>query len=140
MPDEYELSRRRPDFVGGVPVVMADGREWHVARPLARFGFDAGPGGFAVVLSLDGSDGFAAASAEVDRASDANDGPGMIRAELALAALMLRRNYRLTDAELGAVLQFGYDAEADPEGAAIREAILGVARGDSPKRRGDTSG
>jgi hypothetical protein len=58
-----------------------------------------------------------------------------IRADMALARRLVTTNYDLTGDELVAIVQLGYDSENDPDGLAIRLAILDVAHGRDPKAR-----
>lgn len=125
-----ETSLRRPDFAGGTPVRLADGRDWTLPRPRVRFVPDDGPTGFATCLALAGADDY---QALLDAAAAAEAGPDVIRTELALGRRLLLANYDLTPGQVADLLQFGYDEAADPEAAALREAVTGVAFGRGPK-------
>jgi hypothetical protein len=132
-----EKERRRPDFVPGAPVTLADGQVWELRRPVIRFiPDDNHASGFQVRLSLGADNRFGELIAQRD-AAFGGEGTAEITAivgiELALARLMLLANYDLTAEQVGTLLQFGYDEEADPEGAALRDAVLDVAFGRGPK-------
>jgi hypothetical protein len=144
-----EKSKRRPDFAGGTAVVLADGQEWTLAKPLVRFAFDSGEDGFTTTLSVNGVDDFASLMRDVDAAYEkvygdrdaAGDekarvdfGP-VIRAELAVGAALLRRNYDLTPEEMSSVLQFSYD-DSDEVGEGARSAVMDIAKGIGPKPPG----
>jgi hypothetical protein len=131
VPQIDEKQRRRPDFRGGVPVRMADGQDWTLPRPRVRFVPDDGPEGFRVYLTGPGDD-YADLLAATDAPPDVG---GMIRADMALARRLVTTNYDLTGDELVAIVQLGYDSENDPDGLAIRLAILDVAHGRDPKAR-----
>jgi hypothetical protein len=152
-----EAEKRRPDFQGGAPVTMADGQVWYLAKPRARFlKGKGGERGYEMVVTL--NDAFEAAMERVDAAAAfqtsianlpedeqrleffAHPEHDMIGAWLAAAHELLRANYVLSDEELDALVQFGFDAEEDPEGYAIRETVEEVARGQGPKRSGGTNG
>jgi hypothetical protein len=146
-----EVTRRREDFLGDAPVTLADGQTWFLPKPRVRFGPGAAARGFRSVLSLTGVDDFqdlvdaldsaarvsqeSVAASDADPGSDRGDGGGaaIITAELGIAVAMLRRNYELSDEEVGRLIQFGYDAEDDPEGSAMRETFMDLARGVGPK-------
>jgi hypothetical protein len=134
-----EASLRRDDFAGGEPSTMADGQTWRLAKPQVRFSYDDGPRGFRVTLSMPGQpiDEYQRLVDEMEQATTMDD---RIRAELAVGAALLRRNYRLGSADLGRLLAFAYDEEADPEGFALRQRVLDVAMGVAPKAPAATSG
>lgn len=137
--DLDEVARRRPDFAGGVPVRMADGREWTLAKPLVTFGYSSGEMGFDVFLEAPGADGYAEAIRELEEAGEAGDMARVVRAHLALGAALLRRNYTLSDHEVGALLRFAYDP-GHAEAYARKDAVVAVARGEAPKPPAATSG
>ena len=113
-----EVALRRPDFLPGSPVRLADGRWWTLPdppRPDARGA--AAPGGW----SGFGPD-YAATVAAVGQAEDEAE---RRRAELALAICLLVRNYDLTADTLCALLG---DHPGDPSPAAMQEAFHQVAQ------------
>jgi hypothetical protein len=137
----------------GAEVTMADGQVWHLRKPLGRFTLDDGPRGYRTVFKLPGDDHFAEKMARLDACHEFNREVGdlpeaervdawsarpdlhLAPAELAVAAALLLANYDLTRAEAASLLEFGYDPDEDPEGFALREAVLGVAYGHAPKPR-----
>lgn len=127
-----EQALRRPEFAGGVAVTLADGQEWSLPRPRVRFVPDESDLGFGVRLAMD--DGGAYQSLVTAVYAAEND-PAYIRAELALARHLLLANYDLAPDQIASLLQFSYGDDADATGAAIREAVMGVAFGrtDGPK-------
>lgn len=139
MPNVDERARRRSDFLGGVPVRMADGQEWILPKPRVRFA--PSDDGFAVVLAGAG-DAFNAVSsayyAALDRPMDDERNIHIIRAELDLAMALIQRNYDVTPQEMAGVLQFSYD-ETDEEAYRIREQTMDVALGRGKKPLGATS-
>jgi hypothetical protein len=129
-----EAEKRRPDFRGGRPVVMADGQEWSLARPRVRFVPADNDAGF--VTYLDGpGDGY---NELLDRRLAVQADPGatlaaLIPLDLEIGKRLLLANYDLTTAELGQVLQLGYDPD-DADGARILDEVLAVAFGQlAPK-------
>ena len=134
--DEARL--RRADFVPGSAVVLADGQEWQLRRPVVRFLPDDSTGsGFQSCLILgDDRDEFHA----LVKARDALFGGGatapilkLAGPELKIGRAMLAANYDLTADQVRTLLQFAYDAEQDPVGAGIRDAVMEVAEGLGPK-------
>jgi hypothetical protein len=115
-----EAERRRADFLGGVPVVMADGQTWYVPQPRVRFVPDPEHGA-RMVPSLPGVDDLAALT------DPFGGGRLTIADHLRLGAAVLRLNYDLTDAELAGVLQMGFD------GVRIKEQVIDAALGNAPK-------
>lgn len=129
-----EMEKRRADFAGGTPVVMADGGTWFLARPLVRFTPTDGDG-FRAVMNMDlAGDDYQDLLDAVEASGSEDAAPqDRVKAELAVGKAVLLRNYDLDAKELGRVLQFGF-TESDPVGLAIREAVLDVAFGiTSPK-------
>jgi hypothetical protein len=129
-----EAERRRPDFQGGRPVVMADGREWFLARPRIRFVPADNDVGFATYLDGPG-DGY---NELLERRSALRSRPDATLGELValdveIAKRLLTANYDLTTAELAQLIRFGYDAE-DAEGERLVDDVLSVAFGQrAPK-------
>jgi hypothetical protein len=140
-----EKALRRPDFVPGSPVTLADGQIWFLRRPVMRFvPNDDHESGFDVRLSLDGdtlyNDLMARRVAAFGETGFA-DLASLVPVELAIGKLLLLVNYDLTPAQLADLLQFGYDADEDPEGMAIRDDVIAVAqgRGKKPSPAGDVA-
>src|SRR6478609_408675 len=121
-----EKSLRREDFVGGVPIVLADGQEWYFAEPLVRFVPSDSDVGFEIYMSLGSDDGlnelytqytiltFLPPEAIRDRTDE------YIGIEMKIARMMLDRNYDLTTDRVRSILQFSHDMKRDPEGCRIR--------------------
>lgn len=133
MLDEQAL--RRETFVPGVPVVLADGQEWSLRKPVVRFVPADNEAGFERCLSLDGSDTFEAVAAAYENAEAAGD---VIRGELSLGKAVLLANYDLTPPQVASLLKFGYDDD-DAEGQRLRKDVVGVATGLG-KGRSDAGG
>jgi hypothetical protein len=125
-----EVALRRSTFEDGAPVTLADGQEWRLPRPRVRFVPDDSDQGFQVRLALDDAGVFRSLKAAVD-AAETNG--ALWKTELALARHLLLVNYDLTREQVADLLQFSYGENADPAGAAIREAVMGVAFGIGPK-------
>lgn len=89
MPGESDL--RRDDFLPGIPVVLADGAAWTMPGP---------PPWPATAVADPRHATFAAEyAANVAMVMEAEDEAERCRAELALAIVLLGRNYRLGPAE-----------------------------------------
>lgn len=133
-----EMARRRPDFLDGVPVRLADGQEWVLPKPKARFAF-AGDG-YSVQLScgptITDEDRECHRLYETNNAlvaaSDSTFGQ-VVSIQMQLSAALLRRNYTLTDEEVGTLIVFSYD-ESDTVYFGIKETVLAIVLGlDAPK-------
>ena len=139
-----EKTRRRPDFLDGVPVRLADGQAWHLPKPKARFAF-AGDG-FSVQLSCGASttdeDRAYNAAYEANNAaveSDESTFSDVVAAQMRLAAALLRRNYTLSDEEVGGLLVFSYSEDDEPY-YTIKETVLSLALGrGAPKASAGSS-
>jgi hypothetical protein len=139
-----ERALRREDFVPGASVILADGGEWFLRRPVIRFvPDDSHESGFQVRLTLAGECRYD----DLMRRRDAAFGEGgtanladLAGVELAIGKLLLLSNYNLTPEQVATLLQFGYDEESDPEGAALRDAVIDVALGRGKKPSPDTAG
>lgn len=128
-----EKTRRRPDFLDGVPVRLADGQEWVLPKPKARFAFSGD--GYAVQLSCGPAvtdedreyqrlyEAYNAVT-ESDESTDAD----VIRAQMHLAAALVRRNYDLSDADLGTLLVFAYRDDDEPY-YTLKQTVMQLALG-----------
>jgi hypothetical protein len=112
-----ESECRRPEFVGGIPVVLADGQTWHLppvgVRVFARFA-----GGRAVGTRI-------VTDPELDELRQAyEDAAGWPKwlGLLSLAARLLLRNYELGDEDLGELL-------AEVEGATWPQTVVDLVYG-----------
>jgi hypothetical protein len=138
-----ETALRKPTFLGGEPITLADVQPWCFPKPCVvyrpRFGAPRVGGAKATDLGPDFDD----AVAELDDLSRERepDEPRpertFIDALFNLAAVMLRINYDLTDEMLSHLLEFRLDDEANQE---TWLAIVDVARGKAPKQTSDTTG
>lgn len=138
-----ERALRREDFVPGSPVVLADSQSWQLRRPVMRFvPDDTHESGFQVRLTLAGEcrydDLMKRRDAAFGDAGTANLAD-LVGVELAIGKLLLLSNYDLTPGQVADLLQFGYDEESDPEGTAMRDAVVDVAmgRGKKPSPAGE---
>jgi hypothetical protein len=120
-----ERALRRADFAGGVPVALCDGQEWTFPEPRVEFLYDPGPEGYKPSVSFG-----EAFEAKLQAYRAAESGPDVIRTELAIAWDLLTRNYDLTPEQFGELVRLRLD---DPVNRLMREAILDVAYGNSPK-------
>lgn len=152
-----ESERRRKDWRPGNPVVLADGQEWHLAKPRATFGPDAS-GGVRKYLKLGERPGdFEAAKKALDDAAEWNarlltltedeqDAEWRAHPEMHPAAhavtlgrLLLLANYDLSEDELAGLLHMSFDADECPAEFAVYEAVSSTAAGLAPKPRGGGS-
>ena len=137
-----EPSCRRPEFAPGVPVVLADGQAWELARPFVRFHYKPGPERFERRLTLDGADGYGKLLTAYEATESAPEDETLeTRAErvatrlglmLAIGRELLVRNYSLTDADVAELMPMTGDKE-DVVGRRITSEVMAVAMGDSPK-------
>lgn len=135
MPPLDEASSRRPDFLGGPAIRLADSQSWSFPRPTSYFTPDDDGVGVRRRWNLGDEYG-----ALFDRALEADDELAMVAGELALGSFLLRRNYDLTPAQAGSLLRFGYGATADPEAADMRMAVMAVATGREPSPKASSDG
>ena len=135
MPPLDEASSRRPDFLGGAAVVLADGQTWTLPRPRSHFVPDDDASGVRRGWNLGDEYGVL-----FDRLLEADDDMAMIAGEFALARFLILRNYALTPAQANGLLRFGYGATADPEAADMRSAVMAVATGRDPSPKPSSDG
>jgi hypothetical protein len=112
MLDEMQL--RRPDFLPGISVRLADGQAWTLPSP-PNAGARTEPG--SAVLGED-------YEAIVRAIRESEDEPEMRRAELALVIALLARNYHLGPAEFWSLLGA---PSGTPEAASLAQALHEVA-------------
>src|SRR4051794_33959106 len=110
MRDEEVL--RRPDFLPGIPVRLADGQVWNLPKAPDRYPRVADGGGL-------GRD----YEATVAGVLDAEDEAERRRAELALAISLLARNYDLRPADYQEILG---GESGGPASAALQRALAEV--------------
>ncbi len=131
-----ESALRRPDFSDGHRVILGDGQPWTLPRPWLRLYPVRGPEG---QITVGGGVGFGAEfEALMDdlTASDPDDLTGRLAIQFRMAALLLTRNYRLTDRDLRELLV------VDASDPACRERwaeINQVLMGRPPKPSADGS-
>jgi hypothetical protein len=135
MPPLNEVSLRRPGFVPGTPIRLADGQVWQFRRPRVRFVPAHHESGLAVFLTglRDGFSGLLDRREEMLKPESESTLAELAEVELELGGRMLLANYDLTTEQLAEVLQFSYERHEDPEGWSIREAVMDVAEGNGPK-------
>lgn len=131
--DRDEPSLRRPDFAGGVPIMLSDGRAWTFPRPeMSDLYFRPGPDGKpALAAGLT----FGPEYEElVEEYLAADDGAAELKALAALAMDLLSRNYALGPADFRALLRVRRAGDpGEAENRAMWEAIADVALGRGPK-------
>lgn len=131
MPERLdEQSLRRPDFVEGSPVVLADQQTWHFRRPTVRHVPADTPIGFDVRVRFDDDGTFSRLWREM---REAEEGPRAIATMLAAGRYLLLANYDLTADQVGDLIQFAFGEEDDPEGERIRDEVMAVVWGRGPK-------
>lgn len=137
-----ELSVRRPDWIGGVWVILSDGQPWAFPRPRARS--DASRVG-ALAWTVEGrhDPGFGATfEALVAGLPDPTAGdPANVGFFTALAGQLLLRNYDLSPDQAGQLLAAGFTAGGDPDGWArafgtITDEVIRPAFADVRRARG----
>ena len=96
-----EVTLRRPDFVEGEPVVLADGQTWQLRRPLVRFTPADTDSGFAVVLSLNNDPQYGSL---YRRYEAVEPGSPVMAESLALPRAVLLANYELTPEQVGELI------------------------------------
>ena len=106
-----EAERRRPGFLGGLPIPLADGQDWAFAGP--REVAAAGPADRAAVADL---------LRGIDEADDHAD---RLRGELALAIHLLGLNYDLSPADYARLLT---GTPTDPWFAPLQSYFHDLAR------------
>ena len=139
-----EKARRKPTWKPGRPVVLADGHEWHIPRPVIAIVVDETESGF--VEHLIGDDPGGRYVELACRWRDSRDMREFMDAEAVLGSYLLRWNYDVTPAEAASLLTFGYmdpDEDVDPDDEVarqeaelvrIRADVIKVVRGLGPKR------
>lgn len=105
-----EVASRRPGFVGGEPIILADGQAWSFPGPgeLAEEGPEREEVA-AILLAI----------------AECEDEAERLRGELVLAVRLLRVNYGLSPAAFREILEF---RPGDPGLAASQAAFRGLAR------------
>lgn len=126
---EYvEKDHRRPDFVEGTPVKLADGQEWILPRPWVRMYPVVAEDGS---VQVGGGITFGPEDDElVDQLFLADTLLAKATAEFAMAVRLLRRNYDLPAEAYSKLLVFD---SASQDNADVWEGIRGHLRGDSAK-------
>lgn len=109
-PPAPETRSRRDEFLGGLPVRLADGQEWAFAGPRELGAAD--PALRAEVMGL------------IAAIAEAQDEPERLRGELALGICLLAANYELSPADFIRLLDW---APGDPGKAAMQSAFRSLA-------------
>jgi hypothetical protein len=134
-----EQALRRPGFLGGRPVTLADGQEWYVPVPeiflcvskvsTDGFGFDFAFGGVPDAVFT-----------QLIREFEIAEGLESIRAEMRMIAYAFDLNYSLDDEQAAQILRFpvGPGVES-PARTAIRAALTGTEDPNSGKLSGTGS-
>lgn len=139
LPGPYEVDEvaaRKPGGLFEAKVVLADGQEWFLPKPRVRLS-PSGEQTFKITLNVKGVDKYGVYLAALEKSETGSE---TVAAELAVARSLLVRNYELADAQIERLMQFSYmDGGEDPEGEALREAVMNVALGRGPKPRGGTA-
>lgn len=120
-----EKAARRPTWVDGTPVVMADNQEWTLPRPVVVFVPAETDLGFEIRARL-GDDGtFGTFSKALETAEGGN---AFVKAALAAGKYLLLLNYDLTADQVADLLQFNFSDESS-DGYRVMEGVLAVVRG-----------
>lgn len=133
-----ETDKRRPDFdaEGSEPIDLPGVGVWHFRKPIVEFF----PVGGQLGSKASFGPGWDALMADYAAARDAEpfDMASYLLAIFAVGADLLRRNYDLSDEDMGALLRYRPGDESSRE---AWHAILSVAEGVGPKARrgGDES-
>ena len=135
-----EKSLRKPSFdeANSCPVVLADGQQWFLRRPLVCIKPEF-KGGRAVAarerITLDGSSELeklrerSKASAKVREDDEGED--SFLSLVLSMAAMLLAPNYNLTDEQYGEILSF--DVGTDDRYSFVPD-IIGIVDGAGPPK------
>lgn len=122
-----EKARRKPEFVEGYSITLADGQTWYMPKPRFRFKPKFVEGKVEIAA---GATFGPESDAEVDVLYGVVDveGSEFLRVKLALAVRLLRANYDLTDDDLIdlLVLEPG-DPASDARWEGISNALMGIA-------------
>lgn len=123
-----EARSRRPDFLGGPAVRLADGQEWSFPKPMVRIRPRVEGG---KVVAVAGSFTFGGDyDRKIEAYHSAADGSEQSVALMGMAVDLLTRNYDLGDDDLADLFTFTVGDEA---GDAMRREITEVVLGISPK-------
>jgi hypothetical protein len=113
-----ERVKRRPGFIPGMPIRLADHQEWWVPAPSDLRGPDAGSDDPEYAYLLEAVD-------------DAEDAAELRRAELALGIFLLSRNYQFSPSEFAELLEV---PPGSPRFEVVRAAFRGMADAHVPRR------
>lgn len=129
-----ESETRRPEWVEGSPIKLADGQVYHFRRPVVEFrlSFDGGKPKFGETkLGTGTADSFGPEFWELldefHRAEEADD---RLNAYAAMSVWLLRLNYHLDDDAIVELLPF---VASDEDNQAMWSAIIDVASGAGKK-------
>ena len=143
-----EADHRRPDFIGEIPVVLADGATWYLKRPRIRVGLRDDQHGKIALTSMvhfgpdyeHRLDALERAQAELVPVDDPSAPDptfdAFLAAQFELAAELIRQNYTLFRPEALRLVACDFGDEGE---AARMRLMLEVARGIAPKPTPATS-
>jgi len=131
-----EASARRPEFSDGPSVVLGDGRAWTLPRPWLRLYPDRDADGR---IGVGGGMSFGVEYEDmIDELTDCDpeDHAARLAVQFRMAALLLLRNYDLTDRDLRRLLVVdARDADCRDRWAKLNQVLTGRA----PKPSADGS-
>lgn len=124
-----EKALRRPDFTEGVRLKLADGQEWEIPRPVYQIFPRFADDGSVTVHSKVTFGGEIDYFLDLDEAPEGTAIVDDIARRMSVMAKLLRRNYSLTNDDLGVLLSMN---RRDPESAAMWLVIDRVLVGEMP--------
>jgi hypothetical protein len=136
MPDES--SRRKPGFIAGCPVTLADGQEWTFPLPKLRLSPRRAEDRYVITAGRVGFPRYREWVEAITAAPGQIGGIAYWNARMDAAATLLRANYDLSDDEVDELLAWeddGPDGLSTQRWSTIDRAILGLL----PKASSDTS-
>jgi hypothetical protein len=139
-----EATTRRPDFVEGIAIRLANGEAWHFPKPVIEFRLRLGDGKLSFPEQGRYGDGHMRDFGPeywslFEAACDAADGLDRLNAYATLAVALLRRNYDLTDTQVIALLPYCRTEEPNQEmWNSILEIAMGLS-GGKPEAVGTSS-
>lgn len=127
-----ERALRKPEFTEGEWLKLGDGQSWCLPKPTLRefrptFSADGGAKFDGMALKTFG-DGHLT---RLDDLMETDPGVEQIEKIASLGAILIRRNYSITDEQLGSLLTYviGPDGDLTDECQAMWQALVNVAAG-----------